>query len=219
MLFTKENKFLLYIYLGIATIALFPLLSTNKVDLHLAYSIPHSKFKDFFFLFMTLLGDGRIVAILIFLSFFYRVNLGLSLTSSATLSGLLVQFLKHHIYEDVYRPWFYLKNSNALEILDNINMHEKFSFPSGHTTTAFAVFFLCALYFKSKPIKYIFFILAIIIGYSRVYLSQHFFIDIYGGSIIGVIFSTLSLFAFSNVKGINKPLLKILKKNKNETVI
>jgi membrane-associated phospholipid phosphatase len=40
-----------------------------------------------------------------------------------------------------------------------------------------------------KPISILFFLLAIACGYSRLYLGQHFFADVYAGSIVGTLLS------------------------------
>jgi membrane-associated phospholipid phosphatase len=68
--------------------------------------------------------------------------------------------------------------------LDNLFMN---SFPSGHTIGAFGFFMLLSLFL---PLSYkrwsiAFFMLALACGYSRLYLGQHFFGDVYAGSIIG----------------------------------
>lgn len=61
------------------------------------------------------------------------------------------------------------------------------SFPSGHTMSAFALYGLIALFFKkSKLITSLCFIAALTGGLSRVYLVQHFFMDVYAGAMIGV---------------------------------
>jgi membrane-associated phospholipid phosphatase len=44
---------------------------------------------------------------------------------------------------------------------------------------------LLSLYFKNKYVTGLFMIIAILVGISRIYLLQHFFVDIYFGSIIG----------------------------------
>lgn len=68
-------------------------------------------------------------------------------------------------------------------------MYSQNSFPSGHSTSAFCLFFCLCIISPKVWQKIFFFCLAILIGFSRVYLSQHFFEDIYVGSIIGVGFS------------------------------
>jgi membrane-associated phospholipid phosphatase len=70
------------------------------------------------------------------------------------------------------------------------NLYET-SFPSGHTLGAFGFFMILSLYMPSslKPISILFFLLAIACGYSRLYLGQHFFADVYAGSIVGTLLS------------------------------
>jgi membrane-associated phospholipid phosphatase len=65
-------------------------------------------------------------------------------------------------------------------------MHDEFSFPSGHTTTAFCIFFGLALLIPNKKIGTTLIILASLIGFSRTYLSYHFLMDLVAGSFLGV---------------------------------
>jgi membrane-associated phospholipid phosphatase len=93
----------------------------------------------------------------------------------------------------------------ALPLVEDVNMHHSNSFPSGHASTFF-VFFTCAallltyLYQQKDPhcrnrrswmlmniIMLILLTLAALGAYSRVYLSQHFLLDVCVGSIIGFI--------------------------------
>lgn len=62
------------------------------------------------------------------------------------------------------------------------------SFPSGHSLGAFALFSLLA-FFLPKRSGYVtaMFFLAISVGVSRVYLVQHFWQDVYAGSLVGVV--------------------------------
>jgi membrane-associated phospholipid phosphatase len=55
------------------------------------------------------------------------------------------------------------------------------------------LFCLLSIFTRNKALGYVWFCLALIASYSRVYLSQHFFGDIYFGSIIGVI-STVAIY-------------------------
>jgi membrane-associated phospholipid phosphatase len=71
------------------------------------------------------------------------------------------------------------------------------SFPSGHTMSAFAICFFIALAFpKRNYISGILFVLALLVGISRIYLVQHFFQDIYVGAAIGMLLATLT-YAFA----------------------
>ncbi len=64
----------------------------------------------------------------------------------------------------------------------------KTSFPSGHTMTAFALYSLLALMLPYRFRKWAFFLAftAILVGFSRVFLVQHFLVDIVAGAGIGL---------------------------------
>jgi membrane-associated phospholipid phosphatase len=78
-----------------------------------------------------------------------------------------------------------------------VELHLLHSFPSGHATTAFALFFLLALINQNKGLQIFFLIAALIAAFSRVYLSQHFLSDVLAGSAIGM-FSASIIFLLMN---------------------
>lgn len=73
------------------------------------------------------------------------------------------------------------------------------SFPSGHATGAFSFFcFLSLLLVPGrKAWGFLFFLAAMLVAYSRIYLATHFFEDVYAGSLIG---TALTTFIFSYVQ-------------------
>ena len=84
------------------------------------------------------------------------------------------------------------------------------SFPSGHTTAAFAMYCSFSYYVKSKRVDLVLFLVAFLVGYSRIYLSQHFLIDVIFGAILGVLASFLAFYVsglFKSTK-FDFPLLK-----------
>jgi len=65
------------------------------------------------------------------------------------------------------------------------------SFPSGHTTIAFAsATVLSALVPRAAPA---FFLLALAIGYSRIYVGVHWPLDVVGGAVVGAATALLLL--------------------------
>ena len=74
---------------------------------------------------------------------------------------------------------------------------DEFSFPSGHTTSVFALAILLALNTRDKRISLIYLITAIITGYSRIYLGQHFLTDVLMGSFLGVMTAILVHWIFA----------------------
>ena len=51
------------------------------------------------------------------------------------------------------------------------------------------MFFVLAMATDKKPLHVLYLTLAILVGYSRVYLSQHFAVDVLVGSMVGIFFS------------------------------
>ena len=84
----------------------------------------------------------------------------------------------------------------ALTIL--IKAPHDFSFPSGHTCASFAV---AGIYFKMLPKKYGLsaIILAVLIGFSRLYVGVHYPTDVLGGLIIGLGSSALVYFLYKKL--------------------
>ncbi|HXR11609.1 MAG TPA: phosphatase PAP2 family protein [Gaiellaceae bacterium] len=76
------------------------------------------------------------------------------------------------------------------------------SFPSGHTTVAFAcATVLSALAPRAAPA---FFALALAIGYSRLYVGVHWPLDVAGGAVLGVATALLLLSAARRRSGARK---------------
>ena len=184
-------------YLIISTIAIIIGLLTlslgEKVAIHLYINNLHTPFFDTFFTYLTYLGDGMFAAITILVitllskkvNRLYVFILG---TITLLLTGIFSQFLKQVIFPGAYRPRKFI-GDDLLYLIPDIDVHSMNSFPSGHTTTAFAFFaFLSFILFRKSLIMQIFMgVIAIIIGYSRMYLSQHFLEDVVAGALIGLL--------------------------------
>ena len=191
----KRNYYFLFPYFIFLLTGLGLILFYSKIDLHLYINSFHNVYLNYFFRFATHAGDGLFIAVLVLLLAFFRCRYALLLASSYLLSSLIAQFLKKVIFPDFARPKKFFENIAELYYVPGIELHSFNSFPSGHATTAFALFFCLTLMVKQHFLKLVCFITALIVAFSRVYLSQHFFIDIYFGSIIGVV-STLLVYHF-----------------------
>lgn len=186
----KTNLFLLLSAIMIV-IGLILLMLGDKVDLHLFVNATHSTFQDFLFTWATYAGDGGILAItsvLLVILFWkkYRFSVLAFASLNLILVSAVVQTLKHVVYYDAYRPLKFI-GKDLLYLVPGIEMHTDNSFPSGHTTAAFAFFAFTALLWNQKKwVQFSCVILAVLAGYSRIYLSQHFLEDVVAGASIGI---------------------------------
>lgn len=78
-----------------------------------------------------------------------------------------------------------------------IKIPPSYSFPSGHTTSSFAV--LGVLWRLDSNYKYWVLILAVLISFSRIYLHVHYPSDIIAGIILGLICSKLTFVFLSKL--------------------
>lgn len=160
---------------------------------------------DVFFNVITYLGDGVLilgVSGLFLLLKKYKVALWNAIIY--LFSGILVQLPKHLM--NAPRPRKYLEDFEQLSMPIWVNIKTQNSFPSGHTTSAFAMFVFFALALENQVLKYFFFIIACLVAISRVYLLQHFFIDVVAGAFIGSI-SALLIMWFLRYKKIELEVL------------
>lgn len=186
---------ILFIYtLFFATSIIFISIFT-KYALHLKMNKFHSSFFDVFFKYSTFLGDGAIFGILAVLFLFVKRKMFYVFVVSGVLTLLITHLFKKILFKGILRPTAAL-GEESLHLVDGVKMAMLNSFPSGHTTTAFAVFTILCLYFAKCKSQYLWVSLAIIAGLSRVYLSQHFLIDIFFGSFIGIFIGILSMCIF-----------------------
>jgi membrane-associated phospholipid phosphatase len=75
-----------------------------------------------------------------------------------------------------------------------VEIHSLNSFPSGHTATSFTLFLLTSYLFPNKYVFVIFLLYALACSYSRVYLAQHFPLDLAGGILVALLTIPISIF-------------------------
>ena len=115
------------------------------------------------------------------------------------LSTLLTQIPKQLIWDTISRPIASGMPLNEIHTVSGVVMHAYNSFPSGHTATAFTLFLLTIYLFPTKWVFAIGAIFAIICAYSRVYLGQHFPMDLGGGMLVAVLSMQLSILIHQKV--------------------
>ena len=187
--------------LVLALILAIALLVVPKAELHLALCQPHTPFLDAIVPVFSDLVDW-LPYLCVVLLLFYRAGWATLLASNLLLSTLIVQPIKHLVNAPRPLTWFAENMPDiSLSLVEGVKMNLWLSFPSGHTTTFFVLFFtlsiiLCAENCKGKYVlSFICFLCASFGAYTRFFLSQHFALDIFAGILIAVC-STLVLYFF-----------------------
>src|SRR3989338_8850101 len=88
----------------------------------------------------------------------------------------------------------------SLQINALVQESSKTSFPSGHATTAFALFASINRHFTSKVARYSFLAFAVLVSFSRLYLDVHYLSDVIFGALLGYSISYLILKLEENKK-------------------
>lgn len=149
---------------------------------------------DYIFSYITYLGDGAVWVVVAILFFIYRRNKFPMLIAAILVSTLITQVTKKYLLPAVPRPIAAIADLGSIHTVAGVEVHAAHSFPSGHTATAFTIYLLACLLIRNKWVIPIGLMYALLVGYSRVYLAQHFPLDIGGGMLTAVITILVSLF-------------------------
>ena len=131
--------------LVLALVLSIAILVVPKAELHLALCQPHTEWLDKLVPFFTNLVDW-LPYLAVVLLLFYRAGWATFLASNLLLSTLIVQPIKHIVHAPRPITWFAENMPNInLPLVDGVKMNLWLSFPSGHTTTFFVVFFTLSI--------------------------------------------------------------------------
>ena len=192
--FLKKNSaffipMVIFVIVGILFLMLY-----SKATIHLVMNAWYHPVLDPFFTLITWLGDGMIYALFIPFMAFFRWRWFMGMLFTAILTLLLTGFLKQVVFKGEPRPVKYFESIQELRLVEGVDNHHYNSFPSGHTLAAFACYGFFAFIARQSIYKLAFFTLAFLIGYSRIYLSQHFLQDVVAGAILGTSLATLGYY-------------------------
>ncbi len=178
------------------------LILNGKASSFIALNSFHPFWLNVFFINYTFMGDGIFAIGLIALMAFYfkKKKESIALLYAFLFSGLMVQLIKNLV--SATRPKLFFEPGQYLYFVDQVSLVNNSSFPSGHTATAFAIATVFIILIKNKKWQLPILAAAVLVGYSRIYLAQHFLIDLLVGAIIGTLSGLLAVSLELNMKPI-----------------
>ena len=205
--FFKENAIFIGLSLILVAVLGLALLYIPQGELHLLLCDRHTPARDIFYRYYTQVAEWFPYVVCVGLLLFSSIGNGVFASSAMILSALSTQVLKHIINAPRPVTWFEMfMPETQLPLVEGVKMNHWFSFPSGHTTSFFALAFVVCILFTSSPriprfarslVQIVLFALATLGGYSRIYLSQHFAKDVFAGILVGTLI-TIVCYAIFN---------------------
>jgi membrane-associated phospholipid phosphatase len=198
-LMIKDN---LVFFLGTAIVLIagtILLLIDGKSASFLLLNSYHCNWLDIFLNNYTLVGNGLFAICLAICLFVAKKKSEAFLVFfSFLLSGLIVQIVKNLFFSP--RPKLFFGDAYDTFFIKGIEFYHNNSFPSGHTATAFATATVLILLSENKRIQIPVLFAALLVGYSRIYLGQHFLLDVLTGALIGIISGMASVYVLQRYR-------------------
>jgi membrane-associated phospholipid phosphatase len=184
----KSNKIFhlgALIFISIATIVIS---CSDHGDSIIWFSGNRTQALNLFFTTITKVGEEWSYVLLLIILLFYRFRYALMVFVLAILVPAISMSLKK--FFACPRPKkFFTDNGlfDSLDIIEGVSLYTGHSsFPSGHTISAFAVMgFASFVFSRYKWSSTALIVLAILVALSRVYMVQHFLLDVCVGAAIG----------------------------------
>jgi len=144
---------------------------------------------------VTRLGEETVGIVLLCLVFWcISKRVAYVLGISFFLSSLSVQGMK--ICFRVDRPW--IADPTLKPVQSALEHSTGYSFPSGHTQSASAIFGGLGAQIRQKPVKALCFLIPVLVAFSRMYLGVHTLTDVAASLLITLLFVLLTVKLLAN---------------------
>lgn len=210
------------------------LYENGQIESHLLINAHHEHWVDVLLSYFTHTG-GAIPSCFALGLMIFRFRSGLYILLTQGVASLITQPLKYALAHprplSLWTDWCQSSPIADTSAFDHFNTYMTWwaataesigfhipggynSFPSGHTSAAFA-FMACLaalLPSKYKGWQVLFLFIGIGVAYSRIYLSCHFLEDTLSGAVIGVIAAAITYSIMYKTEWGDKPLYKMREK-------
>ncbi|MES2376178.1 MAG: phosphatase PAP2 family protein [Bacteroidota bacterium] len=191
-------------YLVLIAACLIIKLTYTREEIYFAVNARNWGWMDYIAHYITDIGDGLTTIILSAILLLFSYRKAFVLAGGYAASSIVAQSIKFVV--NAPRPKLYFQDQLAkihfVTGTDQLSVH---SFPSGHTVTIFSTALILAYLCKNKFWGLPLLLLAALVGYSRIYLSQHFFEDVTAGSAIGVVVTVIWVYWTENREFLKSP--------------
>jgi len=200
----RKIRWMVIPYLLVLIICLVIKLTFTRQEIYFAVNGHYSPVADFLVPYVTDIGNGWTAVTIAIIMLFFSYRKALIVASAFAITSLFAQLIKHIVRSP--RPKLYFQNQvSRIHFVKGMYLDMHDSFPSGHTVTAFMLAVLFTYWGRNKALGPLFLLIAILVGYSRMYLSEHFFEDVVPGSVIGVVLTVIWLYWLDNRKFMQRP--------------
>lgn len=186
----SKIKFYL-LFLGLILILLFSFsITEDKTKIIFEINSINSYWADIFFKYITYLGSGIFLGLIALISFFKQRFIFYTTLVSIVLLLIFVNISKVIVKEPRPLAFFEQKEIETKDLhkVEGVEIHRNNSFPSGHSATAAAIFTILAVWTAQKKfiLQFLYISIVLCVAYSRLYLLQHFLLDVVVGMALGL---------------------------------
>jgi membrane-associated phospholipid phosphatase len=197
----QEHRFFLGIFAVYIVLGAIGFLFYQQGIETLFFDRHHTPLRDDIFVFLTGLAEWQSLTLIALVLLLTRLKYFFIYMIDISIVGIVVMTLKLAVFPERVRPAIFFGSHQALHFVPGLRILTENSFPSGHTTVAFAAFFLLAIFIKRTSASMALLAMSLLVGISRMYLLQHFWIDVYFGSLLGILITLLVYI------GLQKPMI------------
>jgi membrane-associated phospholipid phosphatase len=198
------NRYYFFTFLFFFLLGIYIILIEGKAGAFFSLNPYHSTVLDAFFVRFTFLGDGIFaLAVFIILLVLRRFSQAWQLLTAFLASAMCAQLLKSFFSMPRLRQFF--NPGQYAYFIDGVTHIGFSSFPSGHSTSIFTLATMLALFERNKRWNVCYLLAAVAVGYSRIYLGQHFLGDVLMGSLLGTTLSVSVHWLFTRRSGSDLP--------------
>jgi membrane-associated phospholipid phosphatase len=166
----------------------------------------HTPVGDIVFPYITWLGSTAATVVISLTLFFINKRMGVVMAMGYIITAVISFTLKFLVGFPRPHRYFALRLQDiyfvpGVQVLDNFR-----SFPSGHSVCAFTAATVLSYYAKNKYWSFLYLSLAMVVAWSRMYMSQHSLEDVTAGAILGVFVSMIWItFTVGRITIVSRP--------------